>query len=118
MKIEILKQRGVATVVVEGELDAPQKAEVGKAVKELIAAGETRLVFDFAGVTYMGSSGVGCLVQARRAAVAKAGVVAMVNPPAMIRKVIKTLGLEKDFPVYPTRDAAVEALATPAPPPR
>lgn len=113
MKIEILRQGGVATVVVQGELDAAQKAEVGRTVQGLLASGESRLVFDFAGVTYMGSSGVGCLVQARKDAMAKSGAVAMVNPPPMIRKVFKTLGLEKDFPVYPSRDAAVKALAKP-----
>jgi anti-anti-sigma factor len=114
MEIQTLRGDGVATVVVSGDVDAGDKSRVGEAVRALIAQGETRFLFDFAKVTYLGSSGVSCLVAARRDAVARSGAVAVLNPPPIIRKVFKTLGLEKEFPVFTTREEALRALMGPA----
>jgi anti-sigma B factor antagonist len=111
VKIETLIRDGVATLVVSGDVDAAEKAAVGEAVKSLLDRGESRLVFDIENVTFLGSSGVSCLIAARRDAMAKSGGVALVNPPAMIRKVLHTLGFEDDFPVYRSRDDAAKALA-------
>jgi len=110
MKIETHRRDGVATVVVSGDVDSRDKSQVGDAVRALLAQGETRFIFDFEKVTYLGSSGVSCLVSVRRDAVARSGAIAVLNPPAIIRKVFRTLGLEKEFPVYATRDEAVMAL--------
>ncbi len=111
MKIETLLKDGVATVIVTGEVDAAEKVQVGNAVQDLLDKGETRFIFDLGKLTYLGSSGVSCLVAVRRDAVAKSGSVALVNPPPMVRKVFKTLGLEKDFPVYGSREEAMKVMA-------
>jgi anti-sigma B factor antagonist len=113
MKIETRRKDGVTTLIVSGEVDAREKAEVGAAVRALIAKGETRIVFDFAKVTYMGSTGVGCLLAAQKDAAAKSGGVAIVRPPPTLRKMFRTLGLEKAFPIYDTREAARRALRPP-----
>ncbi len=111
MKIETLLKDGIATVVVSGEVDAAERAQVGTALQDLLDKGQTRFIFDFGKVTYIGSSGVSCLVSARRDAVAKSGSVALVNPSPMVRKVFKTLGLEKDFPVFGSREEAMKVMA-------
>jgi anti-anti-sigma factor len=119
VKIETRRDKGVATLLVAGEIDAAEKAAVGKAVEDLIRQGETRLIFDFRRVTYVGSSGMGCLIAARREAVSRQGGVAFVSPPAVLRKMMRTLGVEADFPVYATQDEAIQALtgqAVAAPP--
>lgn len=113
MKIETLRKDGVTTLVVSGEVDAKEKQEVGNAVRDLLAKGETRIVFDFAKVTYMGSTGVGCLLAAQKDAAAKSGGVAIVSPPPTLKKMFQTLGLERAFPIYDTREAALKSFATP-----
>ncbi len=115
MKIETRKGGGVATLVVTGEIDAAEKAAVGNTVQNLLREGESRLVFDFRKVTFVGSSGMGCLIAARREAVARQGGVAFLGPPPVLRKMLKTLGLEGDFPVYATQEEAVRALTGGAP---
>jgi anti-sigma B factor antagonist len=110
VKIETLLTDGVTTVVVTGEVDSAEKIQVGNTFRDLLEKGETRFIFDLGKVTYLGSSGVSCLVAFRRDAVAKSGSVALVNPPLMVRKVFKTLGLEKDFPVYGSREEALKAI--------
>ncbi len=112
MKIEALSRDGITTIVVAGDVDTAEKAAVGRMVRDLLDRGESRLIFDFEKVTFLGSSGVSCLIAARKDALAKSGGVALVNPPKMIRKVLKTLGFEGEFPVYPSREAAAKALAS------
>ena len=116
MRIETLVRDGVATIVVAGDVDAAEKAEVGKTVRDAIDRGGSRILFDLEKVTFLGSSGVSCLVAARKDAMAHAGSIALVNPPPMIRKVLHTLGFEGDFPVFTSREAAAQALAVPVPP--
>ena len=118
MKIETVKAAGVTTLRVAGEIDAAEKAAVGKTVQDLLVGGESRLIFDFQKVTYVGSSGMGCLIAARREAIAKQGGVVFLNPPAVLRKMLKTLGLEADFPICATQEEAVRTLTGAAPPPR
>ena len=72
MKIETERGGGVATVVVSGEVDSSEKAQVGQAIRSLLDQGETRFIFDFTRVTYIGSTGVGCLISARRDATSAA----------------------------------------------
>ena len=113
MKIVTERRDGVATLIVSGEVDAAEKAQVGATVRDLIAKGETRIVFDFARVTYMGSTGVGCLLSAQKDAAARSGAVAVVNPPRMLQKMFRTLGIEHAFPIYPSREEAQRAFKAP-----
>jgi anti-sigma B factor antagonist len=113
VKIETLSKDGVTTIVVAGDVDAAEKAAVGKMVRDLLDRGESRIIFDFERVTFLGSSGVSCLIAARKDALARSGGVALVNPPKMIRKVLHTLGFEGDFPVYSNREDAAKALGAP-----
>lgn len=115
MKIVTERKDGVATLVVSGEVDAAEKAQVGEAVRAALAQGDTRLVFDFHDVTFMGSTGVGCLLTAQREAVSRSGSVAVVNPPKTLQKMFKTLGLEHAFPIYGSREEAAKAFAPPKP---
>lgn len=111
MKIRTEWKGGIATVVVEGEVDAAEREKVGKAIRGLLAEGASRFVFDFAKVTYVGSAGIGCLIEARKEALDRKGGVALVNPGHMLTKVIHDLGFAAHFPVYATREEAVLALS-------
>jgi anti-sigma B factor antagonist len=114
MKITTERRDGVATLIVSGEVDAAEKAQVGEAVRAALAQGDTRLVFDFRDVTFMGSTGVGCLLSAQKDAAARSGGVAVVNPPKTLQKMFRTLGLEHAFPIFPSREEAQKSLGKPA----
>jgi anti-anti-sigma factor len=117
MKIETLNRDGVTTIVIAGDVDTAEKAAVGQMVRDILARGENRIIFDFERVTFLGSSGVGCLIAARKDALAKSGGVALVNPPAMVRKVLRTLGFDGEFPVFGNREDAAKALGAAPPKP-
>lgn len=111
MKIRTERKGGLATVVVEGEVDAAERERVGRAIRGLLDDGAARFVFDLEKVTYVGSAGIGCLLDARKEALDRHGGVALVNPGRMLKKVIQDLGFAAHFPVYGSRQEAEEALA-------
>lgn len=87
-------QDGVATLEVSGEVDIAVAQEfVAAAVRCLEDPEATVLRIDLAGVTFLDSSGLGALVQARNHAqsVAKSVVIANVAPTVM--KVFTITGL-------------------------
>ena len=107
----------LATVEVEGEVDAAERARVGEVIRGLLDGGASRLVFDFEKVTYVGSAGIGCLLEARKESLARGGGVALVNPGPALKKVIHDLGFDAHFPSFASRAEAASALAPTAPPP-
>ena len=122
MKIRTESDGGVATVIVEGEVDSAEKERVGTTIRGLLDGGASRLVFDFEKVTFLGSAGIGALIEARKAALDRQGGVALVNPGRFLLKVIRDLGFQSHFPVYKSRADAAKALtaapaAATAPPP-
>lgn len=110
MKIRTESAGGVSTVIVEGEVDSAEREAVGRAISALLEQGASRLVFDFEKVTYVGSAGIGCLIEARKAALERRGGVALVSPGSFLLKVIRDLGFQDHFPVYANRAEAAKAL--------
>jgi anti-sigma B factor antagonist len=115
LKIRTERKGGIATVTVEGEVDAAEREEVGRAIRGLLDDGAARIVFDFEKVTYVGSAGIGCLIEARKQALVRHGGVALVKPGHNLKKVIHDLGFDAAFPVYASREEAETALAAAGP---
>jgi anti-sigma B factor antagonist len=123
VKIRTESKEGIVTVTVEGEVDSAERERVGKTIQGLLEGGASRFVFDFEKVTFVGSAGIGCLIEARKEALARKGGVALVKPARMLRKVIHDMGFDSHFPVYATVEDAARALTGPppsgsSPPPR
>ena len=116
MRLDTIRRGGVATVVLSGEVDAAERTRVAEAVRGLLDQGETRLVFDCEQVTFMGSTGIGSLLAARKEALARSGAMALVRPSPILRKVIRDLGLDAEFPSYGSREEAEKAVGPPRAP--
>ena len=82
--IAVERQDGVTRLDVAGELDLATAPALREAVAGLLAAGEAlTLVLELSGVSFLDSSGLGALLQAR----------AEVRPPAA-RTSARTFGIE------------------------
>jgi len=115
VKIRTESKDGLATVTVEGEVDSAEREKVGKAIRGLLDGGASRFVFDFERVTFVGSAGISCLIEARKEALSRRGGIALVRPAPVLRKVIHDLGFEAHFPVYASVEEARSALTDPPP---
>jgi anti-sigma B factor antagonist len=88
----------VLTLSVSGKLSATTADSFGEAVEE--AVGETaQLVFDFAEVTYLASSGLRILISAQKAIDAKDGNMTILNANEDLREVFEITGLDEIFDI-------------------
>lgn len=107
MKLDITEADGVTLVAFDGELDAFNLAATAKEIDALVDGGEARLVFDLKKLSFINSSALGYLIKVRKKAQAAGGDVVLVEPSNFFRKTLVTLGLDKLFSVYESRDDGV-----------
>ncbi len=108
MKIEINDDHGVAVVRLEGRLDGFGAQEAGK-VLDALAAG-SRVVFDFANVSYLSSAGVRLLLSSHKAALASGGTVVLASLQPFCASVLDMSGLAGMIPAFSSVPQAVHEL--------
>ena len=104
------RPEGVAVVRPVGRLDWHAAAALRQGLADLVAAGQTRLVVDLAGVAFLDSSGVGALLSAWKAARAAGGDLRLVAPPEQTRVVFRLAMLHQLLRAYPTEAQALDGL--------
>jgi anti-anti-sigma factor len=101
-----------AIVVVDGELDLANAAQLGAVIAEMIDYGHRHLVIDLTAAAFLDSTAMGMLVYAVAplrddpdAAVVLAGV------HGFVERALTVSGIGAMFPTFDTREAAVSGLA-------
>ncbi|WP_334174960.1 STAS domain-containing protein [Pseudoxanthobacter sp.] len=94
-----------------GRLDSTTAKELETALLERIAAGETRLVLDFARLDYISSAGLRVVLLAGKRTSAAGGRTALSGLGTSIRAVFEISGFIAIFPVSDTVAGGVAAVA-------
>lgn len=100
-------------VAVRGDLDLFTASELKQAFAQAIGAGRTRIIVDLAETTFLDSSALGVLVAALKRLRSCHGALAIVNLNENLTRIFKMTGLDQIFTILPTRDAAIQAVASP-----
>ena len=96
MEIIFEVHEAVMTARLFGELDHHAAAEIRETIDCSLKQYAMRdLVFDFANVTYMDSSGIGLIMGRHRSMESIGGEVIVRNPPQHIRRVMRLSGMER-----------------------
>jgi len=96
--IAVERQDGVTRLDVAGELDLATAPALREAVAGLLAAGEAlTLVLELSGVSFLDSSGLGALLQARAEVLAAGGRLSLAGVQPGPRRVIAIAGLAGTF---------------------
>ncbi len=96
MAVEIRIQDDVVQAYLSGEIDHHSAVQIREKIDEsVIQASASRLILDFALVTFMDSSGIGLVMGRFRLMQETGGTVVLQNLPSPIRKVMKLAGLDK-----------------------
>jgi stage II sporulation protein AA (anti-sigma F factor antagonist) len=111
MTIQEDRQDGVVIVAPIGRVDSTTSAALDKRLLALVAAGERRLVVDFAGVDYISSAGLRVLLTLAKKLKDAPGSLALCAMGDSVREVFSLAGFMPLFAVEPTRAAAVTRLA-------
>jgi anti-anti-sigma factor len=101
----------VEIVVLSGEHDLGTVPRVKEALAATASSGKSLLI-DLCSATFVDSSILGALLEARRGAL-EAGrgfAVACSGEAEPVRRVLEVTGLADELPVHPTREAALAAL--------
>ena len=103
-RIEERVDEGVPVIAVVGEIDVATAPQLRESLHGMIAQGQSTVVLDLLGVTFLDSTALGVLVGGLKRCRELGGELHVVVADARIRKIFEITGLNKVFPI-------VDALA-------
>ncbi|MBP2320491.1 anti-anti-sigma factor [Kibdelosporangium banguiense] len=99
----------VTVVHVLGDIDLSTEHEFAKAVRDGLDRPSPVVVFDLAGIAFMGSVGLRVLIDAHHEAHEAGRVVRIVDGSAFVRRIMEVTGLGEVLSVHHTLDEARSA---------
>jgi|SRR5947199_315220 anti-anti-sigma factor len=101
----------VTIVAVSGRLDSQTARQFSNRLGELVGGGQSHLLIETSQLNYIGSAGLRALLLGARQAAEHGGWLALCNLNGPVQGMVETAGLAAVFKTYPTREAALAALA-------
>ena len=100
----------IPIVTVSGEVDVYSAPALKDKVLELVGSGHHTLIVDLGDVTFLDSTGLGVLVEARTATAEAGGLLPVVCTQQRILKLFTITGLDGVFSIHGSVDEAVAEL--------
>jgi len=100
----------ILVLVAPGELDARNAQAAKEHLKELVKAGNSRMVIDLSPLTFIDSSGLGALLTALKAARTANGDVKLTGLTPPVRTIFELTRLYNVFSSYPTVELAAQSF--------
>jgi anti-sigma B factor antagonist len=114
MEINIRRLSEVQVVQIRGALRlGPGVDSFRQTIDDAMAAGDTRLVINFAEVPMIDSSGIGILVKAMASAKQRGGGVRLVTPSKFVVQTLKLIGVLNLFQIFEDENTAVQSFSAP-----
>lgn len=110
MPVEIAfeKHENIQVVALRGRLDASGSPELERQLATAIAAGSKVLVIDCSELRYVSSAGLGAFLASAKLAQSSGGTMSFAGLTQHVRSVFDMVGFFSLFPVYTTREEALE----------
>lgn len=99
----------VHVLTLTGYLDGHTFVELERCLDRLVKTGQTKLVFELSGLSYIASAGVGAFINCQHQVKHAGGNLQLVNPSPSVREIFAILGLESLFVIHDTIDAGIAA---------
>jgi anti-anti-sigma factor len=107
-------QPGVTALVMEGSIHCgPECARLEREVDAMIAARETRVIFDMAGVTHADSAAIGAIVRCLTKLKSAGGGLRIAAAQPMIDHSLKLTKVDKVIEIFSTVDQAAQGFSGP-----
>jgi anti-sigma B factor antagonist len=97
-------------IALAGEVDLYTAPEFKQQLLEVVGRGGKDVVVDFSDTTFIDSTTLGVLVGGVKRLRPNGGQLSLVCSDRNITKIFEITGLDKVFPIYATRDEAVEKI--------
>jgi anti-anti-sigma factor len=107
-------QPGVTVLEMQGSIHCgPECARLEREVDGMIAAHETRVIFDMAGVTHADSAAIGSIVKCLAKLKSAGGALRIAAVQSMIDYSLKLAKVDNLIEIFPTVELAAKAFSTP-----
>ena len=83
------------TVALLGEIDISNEAALGVALAEVVGMKPARIVIDLAGVSYLDSSGIRCLLNIAKQAATAGSAMVVCRPVGIVLRVLEICGVDE-----------------------
>ena len=103
---------GCVVVSMKGYIDTYNASHFQRQVDKAIQAGYCRLIFDFSGVTYVSSTGIGAFTHFLKEVKPRGGDLVLVGMITRVFEVFQLLGFSSFFNIEKTLEEAVEMSKT------
>ncbi len=97
---------------ISGTLDWNNFHVVDDALRRLFDAGQSRIVIDLAGTTFISSAGFGCFISGLDVALKLGGNLVFLNVPPAIREIFQILGLSRILRFAENEEEALRVLTS------
>jgi anti-sigma B factor antagonist len=105
-------QPGVTALAILGNIHCgPECARLEREVDGMIAARETRVIFDMAGVTHADSAAIGAIVRCLAKLKSAGGGLRIAATQSMIDHSLKLTKVDKVIEIFPTVDQAAQGFS-------
>ena len=109
IKSERLDER-THVISLTGEVDLYTAPDFKQQLLQAISDGSTNVIVDFTNATFIDSTTLGVLVGGVKRLRTNGGQLSLVCSDRNITKIFEITGLDRVFPIYPTRDDALAQL--------
>lgn len=111
MDIDVTQSGGVTVVMPHGDLDMAAADQMKRTLTELVDKGQSKLLMDLGGASYIDSSGMGALVAAMKHARSRGGDLRLCALQDDVRAIFELTRLIKAVTVHGTRQEALASWA-------
>jgi len=93
LRCDVSRDDGVVTIALAGDIDVSSVAAMREALEQAVRAGSALVVVDFSQLSFLDSTGINCLVQARADGEAVGCRLLVRNATGIARRVLEITGL-------------------------
>ena len=108
LDVEATRVKDVNVIALRGEIDVYTAPLLRQKIVDLVDEGALNIVVDMEKVDFLDSTGLGVLVEGLKRVRTRGGDLSIVVTQDKILKIFDITGLNKAFPIYGSRDQAVE----------
>jgi anti-sigma B factor antagonist len=113
MELAVHDNHGVTVVMVAGEMDVGNSAQLGEELDRLLTEGPKKVVIDLAKVSFVNSSGLATLVCYYKRAHSNCGDISLAALQPPVRQVFQLTRLDRIFDLQPDVAKAVQRFTGP-----
>jgi anti-sigma B factor antagonist len=107
MQITSRSENNVTVFVLEGRADSTGAGQMDDALQNAVSAGQSKIVLDMTGVSYINSAGLRTLADVLTKCRANNGDLYLVSLSVKVERVFKIIGFDKFFTVFDSVETAL-----------